>query len=459
MTEISAPILDLQTLQRTAREKNKTLWHSLSLDLQTITPVFGGGTITGEPDTLLPFRPRAIKNSLRHWWWLLNRQKLEYKENNEKLYKDMTEIWGGSSEQDGSSNRSKIRVRVQAEPLTTAHKIQSTDTEYKNLEYILWMTKQGEQEKTGATLIKPGYKFSMRIDIDRSLTAHLGMLNTVIHAWLHFGGVGARTTRGLGKVQVNSCISQPGLDIKKFFSIGDEWFIDFNKSVPQPPVIKRKEEFSNPTRALEYVVTAFRSFRQARQYGLLPTSGKVMRVNRSFWPKADVIRFMTKKYPSYHAPHEKINSNLLPTPELLFGAPIVYKFKDKKDPSPGSLTFSKNKNCFERYASPLLLTVLRVAEQTYLPASIAFPYWADVRDKQVCIESNKFIEPGVWWPDIGKEEGKPMATELLSGLVMHPAKIENDDALRERLIDAGQKISNPLVAFLKFFSTWDTSIK
>jgi CRISPR/Cas system CMR-associated protein Cmr1 (group 7 of RAMP superfamily) len=184
-----------------------------------------------------------------------------------------------------------------------------------------------------------------------------------------------------------------------------------------------------------------------------------MRVNRSFWPKADVIRFMTKKYPSYHAPHEKINSNLLPTPELLFGAPIVYKFKDKKDPSPGSLTFSKNKNCFERYASPLLLTVLRVAEQTYLPASIAFPYWADVRDKQVCIESNKFIEPGVWWPDIGKEEGKPMATELLSGLVMHPAKIENDDALRERLIDAGQKISNPLVAFLKFFSTWDTSIK
>lgn len=458
MTETTASILDLQALQKTAREKNNTLWHSVSLDLQTITPVYGGGTSAGEPDTLQPFRPRAIKNSLRHWWWLLNRHKPEYKDNSEQLYKDMTAIWGGASNQDGESQRAKVRVRVKAEPLTAADKIQSTAYK-KNLSYILWMTMQAKQEETRVPLIKPGYKFSLQITINNDLKPLLPTISTVIHAWLHFGGVGARTSRGLGRLQANNVLCSPGIDLKTIYNNEDAWVSEFKKSIPQPPFIKRKAEFPDPLHALEHVVGAFRAFRQARQYGQIPSSGKIMRINRSYWPKADVIRFMTKKYPNYHTPHEKIKSSILPTPELLFGAPIVYKFKDKKDPDPGSLTFSKNKNSLERYTSPLFLTVVRVADKTYSPASIVFPYWADVRDKQVSIDNKKFIEPGIWWPDIGKEEGKPLAKELLSGLVMHPAKIESDDPLREKLISSGKSYFNPLVAFLQFFSTWDASIQ
>lgn len=454
MTETTNNLKNLAELRACASDHHKALWHSVTLELETITPVYGGGTTAGEPDLLLPFRPRAVKNSLRHWWWLLNRHKPDYKNNSERLYKDMTAIWGGASDKDRDSQRAKVRVKVKAEPLTNANKIQST--EYPNLGYVLWMTLQGELEKTGAPLIKPGYTFSLQLEIDKSIEDQLPHLTTVVNAWLHLGGLGARTTRGLGKVQLNSWTPVTGIDIKKFFNKDDAWFKEINLSF-----ITRKNAHTSGLKALEFSVDAFKTFRQARQHGEIP-SRKVIRSNRSYWPKADVIRALTKKYPDYHAPHQGIKVNQLPTPELLFGAPIVYKFKDKRDPEPGLLTFASNRKPLERFTSPLLLTIVRTGEDEFLPAAFSFPYWSDVRDKQVLIEPSKYIEPGIWWPDIGRDDQKPLAKKLLSGEVMQPEKLygeAKEDPLRNALRNSATDSGNPLTAFLKFFSKWEKSIK
>jgi hypothetical protein len=85
-----------------------------------------------------------------------------------------------------------------------------------------------------------------------------------------------------------------------------------------------------------------------------------------------------------------------------------------------------------------------------------------VRDKQVLIEPSKYIEPGIWWPDISQENQKPLAKKLLSGDVMHTEKLFNDaeeDSLRNAVKNSATDSGNPLAAFLKFFSTWDPSIK
>ncbi len=448
----------LDELRQTASKKHKEQWHSVKLELQTITPVYGGGTTAGEPDLLLPFRPRAVKNSLRHWWWLLNRHKPEYKGKSDLLYRDMTAIWGGASDKDGKSQRAKVRVHVDALPLVSSNKIQSKDYE-KSLGYVLWMTLQAELADKGAALIKPGYKCTIQIDVAKSLEDQLPQLTSVVNAWLHLGGLGARTTRGLGKVQINKVHSPSGIEIKRFFNKEDEWLVNTKNAFTT--LTRNKKPHSDALKALEFSVDAFKTFRQARQHGQIP-SGKTMRINRSYWPKADVIRANTKKYPDYHAPHPGIKSSQMPTPELLFGAPIVYKFKDKRDPDAGLLTFAHQKETLERFTSPLLLTVVRTAEEEFLPAAFIFPYWSDVRDKQVLIEPNKYIEPGIWWPDISQENQKPLAKKLLSGDVMHTAKLFNDaedDPLRNAVKNSATDSGNPLAAFLKFFSTWDPSIK
>lgn len=453
----------LSELRQTANDKHKAQWHSVKLELQTITPVYGGGTTAGEPDLLLPFRPRAVKNSLRHWWWLLNRHKPEYKEDSKKLYQDMTAIWGGASDKardkDGDSQRAKVRVRVAAPQLTVTNTKKSID--YPNIGYVLWMTLQDEFKEIGKPLIKPGYEFTLHIDIHKSLEEQLPHLTSVVNAWLHLGGLGARTTRGLGKVQLNSWTGSTEIEIKKFFSKDDEWFKETNKSFVST-LVRAQKLHSKALDALAFSIDAFKTFRQARQRGTT-SSGNVIRSNRSYWPKADVIRALTKKYPDYHAPHPGIKGNQLPTPELLFGAPIVYKFQDsKRDPDSGKLTFAKDKGPLERFTSPLVLTTVRIDEEKFVPAAFIFDFWSDVRDKQVLIEPNKYIEPGVWWPDINRDDQKPLAKKLLSGEVMHPSKLfgdEENDKLRDALIHSATDSGNPVTAFLKFFSKWDPTIK
>lgn len=454
------PPTDLTSLRQKAAVHHKDTWHSVRLELETITPVYGGGTTAGEPDLLLPFRPRAVKNSLRHWWWTLNRHKPEYKDDSVKLYKDMTAIWGGASDKDSESQRAKVRVRIEGLPLNASNKIQSKEYE-SSLGYVLWMSFQAELAEIGATLVKPGYRFLIQIDIDKTLDKDLPHLNNVINAWLHLGGIGARTSRGLGKVKVGNIVAADGIDVKHFFSQDDAWFADIKKYVLVQHQTKASQAKDTALKALEFSVDAFKTFRQARQHGQIP-SGRVVRINRSYWPKADVVRFLTNTYPDYHAPHVGIKETMLPTPELLFGAPIVYKFKDKRDPKPGMLSFAAQNQALDRFASPLLLTVVRISENEYLPAAFAFRFWSDVVDKQVLVEPNRYIEPGKWWPDISQEANKPIAQQLLTNATRHPAKLfgnSTTDPLRDAIVNSAVISGNPLVAFLKFFASWDSTKK
>jgi hypothetical protein len=104
----ASQVPDLKALRDKAENVRATQWESIELELETITPIYGGGTEAGHVDWLLPFRPRAIKNSIRHWWWLLNRYNDVYFDkrvsptldgyHTERLYRDMVDIWGGASE-------------------------------------------------------------------------------------------------------------------------------------------------------------------------------------------------------------------------------------------------------------------------------------------------------------------------------------------------------------------------
>lgn len=460
----------LATLRGRAAQARLDKWHTVHLELETVTPVYGGGTQAGTVDQLLPFRPRAIRNGIRHWWWLLNRRDSKYLGNGggEKLYRDMMAIWGGVTDGDHGQT-AKVRVRVSALPdlvQLKRHLQQYVPRNDDQSKYALWMAMAGNNRDC-ATLLNPGLRFTLDFDVASDLDEETQTnVGDAINVWAHLGGIGARTSRGLGKSKITNArfpAANEALAVKATVDMeNDDWFTfcfknpqnartgAFNYCVPSAPGSVR----SNAVDAWIVALGLYQEYRQARQ---LDAYGN--RRKQSYLPKADVIRVTVG--PEGHTPHPNIRANNLPLFELMHGGPIVYKFKQgpNREPPEGTLLFASTQDGkFDRYTSPLTVTCLRTATNGYIPfAFYETHHWQDIKDKRVLIQSRNggpagTIPPGEWWPDIDTPAGQTAAKAILAGSVMHPPN--GCDQRRAALIAAAPDDGDPLHAFLNFFQSW-----
>ena len=62
----------------------------LSLPLECITPVLGGGTRSRQPDALDPVRVSSLRGILRHWWRIVGKET-----DSAKLRAEEAALWGG----------------------------------------------------------------------------------------------------------------------------------------------------------------------------------------------------------------------------------------------------------------------------------------------------------------------------------------------------------------------------
>jgi CRISPR type III-B/RAMP module RAMP protein Cmr1 len=94
------------------QEKRETI----KLELQLITPMFGGGYKAREVDTVQPIRPAAIRGHLRFWWRATAGAQFGRVDDPHKavteLYKVETELWGGASKKDNPAV-GKVAIQVQ----------------------------------------------------------------------------------------------------------------------------------------------------------------------------------------------------------------------------------------------------------------------------------------------------------------------------------------------------------
>lgn len=503
---------DLASLRETATVHHKDRWHSVRLELETITPVYGGGTTAGEPDLLLPFRPRAVKNSLRHWWWVLNRHKPEYKDDSVKLYKDMTAIWGGASDKDSESQRAKVRVRVEVEPLdedkvmpympyriskhreTQQLKLQTT-VEAPHF-YALWMLKpkdaklqdlhvklQSIKDSPGhactttnkkfaekltkiqglfvdknmpvRSIVVPGIDWSLSFDMDKLLTQEQKIqVRDSLHAWLMLGGIGARTTRGLGR----SLLKDKQTETKAFQSLSDIWKPDlawFTHAFGNRYAL-RSDHQSNPMASWETSLKLYKGFRQARQ-----EDDRQRRMKQSYGHLANSLRKLTGKE-GHPLPPTLKASRGYPIPEVMFGAPINYQFitkpGNKPEPTDGKIHLSKDDAIFDRYTSPLLVTCVRDGGKNFSPVSLCFQHHvSDIADKDLNITHarEQTVSAGNWWPDLSTIDGQNEALDWLSEEFRNVPR-PDQDPLYEELMDAAYRPDfptngDPLIACLNFF--------
>ena len=335
-------------------------WHTLSCEL--VTPMYGGGVKSTVVDEQMPIRASSIRGQLRFWWRLLAKNKPNFLADNitnpsaDQIRKEEFALWGGmgSGDDDGTASQVFLRVDAYKKPHIEAWaeyrpNNKGRDTLYPEdwaeVPYALFPA-QGRSEKNPSeephALLREGFKWDIKVAFSSQIKEqYIPQVWETIRWWSNFGGVGARTRRGLGsfKMHENSLFNAV-VNIDEIEELGLKVAVKPSKSANV---------------AWTTAITSLSRFRQIGQ-------GRNDYSSRSHWPEPDAIRHYTGQSLPKHS-ERKTNGNYFP--RAAFGLPIIFKFKDgglrdNQDPDVTTLKvnykISKNETLeFERLASPLIL--------------------------------------------------------------------------------------------------------
>jgi len=394
---------------------------------QLVTPLYGGGVKAGRVDERMPVRASAIRGQLRFWWRLLARQRYGICDAS-ALREDESAVWGGLGKPPRAS-RVWLRVEVGDTRDLRLEDAANYREGSKNPDwpqwnagaYALFPAQAQFQDQDQAKLAREGLRWTLRLGLDETLTEEQRQrVYEALRWWASFGGVGARTRRGLGAVLVRSD-SERGPVLTP---VSPEEAQAAGCSLVFATGIRHQA-----TEAWKYAIKQLKDFRQSRN------RGQGGRPGRSHWPEPDAVRRVTGGHAPQHAPQHPAGEVW---PRAYFGLPIVFHFKDKHNCDP--LDHTLQPTMADRLASPLILRPwpeLRDAQSVrWRAAALCLPY-AHVRNMSVQLKgpsTRPDSRNGLAWPQDSQQQAK------LARLIrpMH------DDA---------NGPTDPLQAFLRHFSS------
>jgi CRISPR-associated protein Cmr1 len=172
----------------------------LSVSLQLITPMFGGGVVSAAINRRAPFSAEQIKHHLRWWWRRLARYRLLPideeggfldAKSGSLLYEVERALFGGLKEK--TSVPSKVRVEVSAENVSN-EELKVKDPDWPR--YALFPALNKSDQKW---LLTQGKTFDVRVHCPTNAKQQI---IEAMRWWIQFGGVGARSRRGAGSVSL-----------------------------------------------------------------------------------------------------------------------------------------------------------------------------------------------------------------------------------------------------------------
>ena len=324
----------------TALPENRTALDWQSYDCELVTPMYGGGVIAGEVDEKMPIRASAIRGQLRFWWRLLAKHK--YGLSPEKLRASEFDLWGGLGEKEPKA--SKVWVRVFG---MKGLECSSSPESWAKAAYALFPA------QAPTRLAQPGLCWQLQIGFTADLDAE--KREKAIEAlrwWASFGGVGARTRRGLGAVKVS--------DLKP---VSEE---EVEKAGCEP--LRLRSPGKDAVNCWQDAVQKLKTFRQGENVGRNPRAqDSKSPAGRSRWPEADAVRRISGQNSDLHQP-KHIAGNLFP--RAAFGLPIIFHFRGKGEPPKHTLKTVAS----DRMASPLILKPYLSAEGKWHAAALLLPH-------------------------------------------------------------------------------------
>lgn len=440
--------IDAGLLKRLRDELDK---HSIKKEWVTyecklVTPMYGGGVNGGQVDKEMPIRASAIRGQLRIWW----RIACGPFNSPEDMFDRESAIWGGIGDKEAKASRVKIRVgniKSNGEVAAFEYERNPKDcSKYKSVPkpdpkfghaYTLFSA-QGKlnkdktmEEEAPHKIAKPELTFELDIhcqtykDDKLTLEQIKSEVKEAIRWWASFGGIGSRTRRGLGAVDVKNSDIKPVSADEVTLKGGILTLVSQNGK-------------QDPVACWQYGGDKLRDFRQGshgRHYRKNEKTGKYSIPGRSFWPEADQLRHLTgKNADGKHLPKFKPDFIL---PRAAFGMPIQFQFpSEKNDPPKLNLTPKYS----ERMASPLILRPYYDGEKWHA-AALLLPEWKnvlqeilklDVKDPVFKYKNTELLS----WPN---EQQEAERNRLVN--TIEPMKQSNGEA----------RANDPLSAFLDYF--------
>ncbi len=368
-----------------------------------ITPLFGGGAVTKKADDVKIIRETEIRGQLRFWWRAI-RGVGTIKEMSERE----AEIFGTSaSEKDGNKlGASKVKVFVEIEKKGESKVpfvvVEKTDR-FGNIEYndrtgepktkvidkkiapiyAVFPLRPPENEKFAGmyiSLLQVGVEFNLEITFPNELRKDV---EAALWAWENFGGIGARTRRGFGAVElfevcennsdITNLIEKPTSNKDAFRTYYQTKITEFtndlggrtiDKNVPHllQTSDSKTQTRNNSKDAWEFLIKQLKDFRQSRN-----PSSDPRKEGRSYWSEPDEIRRIVKKGDGLtrdfaHLPKHTVKK----FPRAEFGMPIVFSFPQYNEPKNTELL----PNGYTRLASTLILKPVACSDGKFLALAL-----------------------------------------------------------------------------------------
>lgn len=326
----------------------------------------------GAVDETMAIRASGIRGQLRFWW----RIACGPFASSEAMFQRESAIWGGL----GSSTptASKVAVRVdQVRGLQTgaAFTYQANHKKPGELRTMPdaadWIEPYAVFPARGALskdkrsieeaphrLAQPGLSFRLGVQLHTQLSAQQRHeVDSALRWWASFGGVGARTRRGLGTLQVQGLAPVSAEEVE---ANGGR--------------LVWRETATTPEQAWKISIGHLRDFRQKAEVGRNPGKAGPDIPGRSRWPEPDMIRRQTRRNAPEHPPEHPVRDVY---PRAAFGLPIVFHFKDENKGEPNQQLLVPEDG--DRLASQLILRPYWDGERWY-PSALLIPGWEQALD-------------------------------------------------------------------------------
>jgi CRISPR-associated protein Cmr1 len=355
-----------------------------------VTPLYGGGVHAAEVDEAMPIRPSALHGQLRFWWRIACAPFASSTE----MFRREAAIWGGIASTQPTASKVAVRVdRITGLRVEPAFVYQQNHNKHGELRtmpnaadwveaYAMFpargeLTKDKRSEEISPhRLARAGLGFRLGMRLHPKLTAaQREEVNTALRWWASFGGVGARTRRGLGAVRVEGLT--PVTDAEVAAKGGRLILLALSET---------------PELAWKNSVGRLRQFRQGVDLGRnQKTEGSESPAGRSRWPEPDIIRRQTTHHSHGHAPTHPVTHVY---PRAAFGLPIVFHFKDENKGEPPQQLLVPEVGDYQsgdRMTSPLILRPYWDGK-AWRSAALLIPGW------EAALQVNAGVGDGIFRP-------------------------------------------------------------
>lgn len=303
-------------------------------EYELITPLMGGGANPKEIDEVTVIRATEIRGQLRFWWRACHAGKF-----GDDLKREEDTLWGAAYKKGDPAIKQEQIVQISAE---TTHKNNPTPETVRSVPTYAAGPLQDEMKMLASQMMREHVSFSLTISFPSDRQKEV---RAALWAWETFGGIGARTRRGFGALNLLRINGTNYLELPSSYQV-KEWiarnlahFIESGTPLAGLPYLSKNAQFviTPPSRdtsqAWKRLIDKLRNFRQAGRPG------------PSLWPEAGAIRGMVSTQDSQSS-NQKF-------PRAAFGLPIIFHFKDSNDPKDTTLIEAGEEK--DRFASPLIL--------------------------------------------------------------------------------------------------------